>query len=70
MVSEISRTLRIGWALACLGGQPLSSGFQTFLQNYISISIISKKFRTIPSVVSKKQSGQNFDSFGHARWPA
>ena len=47
-------------------GQPLSPVFQisTLLQNYISILIISKKIRTIPSVVSEISSGQIFAVLG------
>ena len=44
--------------------------FQTFLQNLLSVFIISKKITTIPWVVSKQKSRQNLDGFGHARGPA
>ena len=72
MVSEIFRTLGIGWA-GHDSGSALESGISNLklscktIYQYLSYQ---KKFRTIPSVASKILSGQNFSGFGHARGPA
>ena len=58
MVSEIFRTLEIGWAWACLQVTSFNPGFQisNFLATKVTIFIISKKnIRTITSVVGETQ---------------
>ena len=73
MISDIFRTLGNWLGLGMPPGQPLSLGFQisNFLAKlYISIFIISKNFRTIPSVGSEMKFRQNFSGFGHTCGPA